>query len=368
MSFNGTIIKLKTKEAGLSLSALAERLHVTRQAVNTWIEGRVPRGMHLVDLCSILGLKPGDLFEAEARAAISAPLHRTIQKKKVTSEMTDASMEMAREYLNIFRQAPAFAMVPVARMQERNTRSAKLLAEYLRKMSKLSDDKPMNYEGAFKLLAALNVYVVFRPFPPEIVKHSYAFYSRIADQRVVFVNIDTNVLDLIYFLLHETVHAIRDEVEGAINTDAEEIFCDKVAMFSQFPDYYARNVATAIAGCQPSHVVNMLKNFSASNGHSVYGLYYRLREDGLFPEGLSVAGAAVNLKKKFPSLREILYKEPDPRGFVGMLYELSPHFMKLVKENVAGATVRKVGEWLGLDTTIDDRTIIDEINRHNEPA
>jgi DNA-binding Xre family transcriptional regulator len=362
MSFDGAKIRLKAKEAGLSLTALADRLQVSRQAVNTWIDGRVPRGKHLVELCSILGLKPGDFFEPNAKAAISAPLHRTIMKKKVTPGMTEASTEMAGEYLNIFRQAPDFAMVPVARVQERNTGSARKLAEYLRKMSKANDDRPMDYAGAFKLLDALNVYVVLRPFPQEIVKQSYAFYSRIADQRVVFVNIDTNVLDLIYFLLHETVHAIRDEDALAINTEAEETFCDKVAMFTQFPDYYVANVATAIKGGEPSHIVNLLKNYSATNGHSVYGLYYRLKEDGLFPDGLSVGGAAANLNKRFPSLRDVLYKDPDPRYFVSMLGELSPHFMRLVKANLPDATVRKVGEWLGLDTTIDTKTVIEEMD------
>ena len=60
MNFNGGIIKLKAAEAGLSMTALAERLHVTRQAVNTWLDGRVPRGKHLAELCSILGLRPAD--------------------------------------------------------------------------------------------------------------------------------------------------------------------------------------------------------------------------------------------------------------------------------------------------------------------
>lgn len=269
MSFDGSIIKKKAKETGYSLTTLAEKLHVTRQAVNTWIDGRVPRGKHLVDLCSLLGLRPGDFFSAEAKSSVTAPLHRAMLKKTITSEMAEASLATASEYLNIFRQAPTSAMVPVVRVQERNDEAARQTALRLRAISGIRDDKPMNYDGAFKLLAALNVFVVLRPFPRAIIKESYAFYSRIADQRVVFVNIDINVLDLIFQLLHETVHAIRDESPEDIKTEVEESFCDKVAMYTQFPDSYVKIIVTAISSCNPAQVVNKLKRFSGDYGHSI---------------------------------------------------------------------------------------------------
>jgi transcriptional regulator with XRE-family HTH domain len=363
MSFDGSIIREKAKVAGYSLTALAEKLQVSRQSVTTWIEGRVPRGRHLVELCKILGVRPDVFFTADLKTAISVPLHRAVRKKTITPAMTKASFEIASEYLNLFRQAPLSTMVPVVRVQERNIAAAKQCALQLRKMSGINDEKPMSYQGAFKLLAALNIYVVLRPFPPELTSDSYAFYSRITDQRVVFVNIDTNVLDLIFQLLHETVHAIRDESSDEIKSDAEESFCDKVAMFTQFPNYYVKTIVTAMNGCKPSSVVNMLKEFSADNGHSIYGLYYRLREEGLFPKSLQIGGAAENLKKHFPTIREVLYRESDPRHFVKMLFELSPHFMNIVKNAIPGSTIRKVGEWLGLDSTIDIKTVVDEINR-----
>ena len=368
MSFDGSIIKEKARESGFSLTALAEKLHVSRQAVNTWIDGRAPRGKHLVDLCSLLGLRPGVFFATEVNQAVTVPMHRAMRKKALTSEMAEASHATACEYLNIFRQAPASSMVPVVRVQERNDEAAKQTASRLRTISGIKDDKPMSYHGAFKVLAALNIFVVLRPFPREIIKDSYAFYSRIADQRVVFVNIDINVLDLIFQLLHETVHAIRDESPQDITTEAEEAFCDKVAMYTQFPDYYTKTIVTAITGCEPAHIVNMLKEFSGNNAHSIYGLYYRLREEGLFPEGLSIGGAAAKFKKRFPSLRDVLYRESDPRRFVRELFELSPHFMNLVKTSLPTASIRKVGEWIGLDSTIDSKTVIDEINRYGNRA
>jgi transcriptional regulator with XRE-family HTH domain len=368
MGFDGSIIKEKAKESGFSISALAEKLHVSRQSVTTWIEGRVPRGKHLVELCKILGLRPDAFFTTETKNAVSVPLHRAVRKKTITSAMADASLTIAKEYVHLLRQAPLSAMVPVVRVQERSCSAAKQCASQLRTIAGISDEKPMSYFGAFKLLSALNIFVIIRPFPPELINDSYAFYSRIADQRVVFVNIDTNVLDLIFQLLHETVHAIRDESSEDIKTAEEESFCDKVAMYTQFPDYYIQNIVTAMNGCKPSFKVNMLKEFSGTNGHSVYGLYYRLQDEGLFPRGLGIGGAAENLKKEFPTIRDVLFKDADPRHFVKALFELTPHFMSIVRKGIPGATTRKVGEWLGLDSTLDVATVIDEINLFGDPA
>ena len=188
----------------------------------------------------------------------------------------------------------------------------------------------------------------------------------------MFVNIDINVLDLIFQLLHETVHAIRDARSSRNDKYGGRggfLSGDKVAMFTQFPDYYAKMIATANSGCPPSFVVNKLKEFSANSRHfQVYGLYYRLRQDGLFPEGLSIGGAAANLNKRFCTLRGILYRESDPRWFVKALFDLSPHFMDLVKTGLSSASIRKVGEWLGLDSSIDATTVIDEIAHYNKPS
>lgn len=65
--------------------------------------------------------------------------------------------------------------------------------------------------------------------------------------RIVFVNNSTNIIDLIFPVLHEAVHAIRDEIQINNGFDAaEEAFCDKVANYIQFPDGYVRMVYDVI--------------------------------------------------------------------------------------------------------------------------
>ena len=364
MSFNGSIIKTKAKEAGLTLVRLSQELGVSRQTVNGWTAGAVPRGSHLVKLCSVLHLKPEDFFSTSIVNLLSVPLHRTIRNKEVSSVMRTASQILAEQYLNLFRLAPTVAVLPVVRVQQKNQENAAIIANKLRDLSGIANDKPMDYESAFRLLSKLGIYTIFRAFPEDLKKDSYAFYSQIAGHRVVFVNIDTSPLDLIYYLLHETVHAIRDEEPGAIDVVEEEKFCDLVAELTQFPDFYINNIARYITESQaPGTIVNRMKEVSRDNKHSLFGIYYRLKHLGMMPEGVKVGGAATNLKAAISTLRQILFSHEDSRHYVETLYKLSPNFMDLIKQQIPECTVRKFGEWLGLDTSMDAQAVMEEISR-----
>jgi transcriptional regulator with XRE-family HTH domain len=368
MTFNGAFIKDKAKEAGLTLLQLAADLDVSRQSINSWIGGQVPRGEYLVKLCTILGIKVSDLFGDPMEGLISVPLHRTIKKRSVTQEMRDASKSLAEQYINLFRQAPTVSMVQVVRVKDRAPKNAVKVAEWLRKLSGVEDGKPMTFENAFQLLSALGIFVVFRAFPSELMRQSYAFYSRIAGQRVVFVNIDTNILDLIFQILHETVHAVQDEGTPSAYLDEEEDFCDSVAELSQFPSFYVDLVARIVADCGTNTgvLVNNLKDISRENGHSLWGIYFRLLHEGKIGEDLKIAGAATNLTKSVRQVRAYLYDGYDPRKYVDNLFNLSPRFMELISTQVPDCSVRKLGEWLGLDTSVDAQAVMEEIRRRKD--
>ncbi len=137
---------------------------------------------------------------------------------------------------------------------------------------------------------------------------AYAFYTKINDHRVVFVNNATNVLDLIFPLLHEAVHAIRDEL--SINDgydEAEEKFCDMVANHVQFPDEYVKMVYEMIKDLDIPIQINKLKTFVANYSHALYGVMKRIQS--INPNfDLKIGGADTNLKKKFPTIGEIFYR------------------------------------------------------------
>ena len=109
---------------------------------------------------------------------------------------------------------------------------------------------------------------------PSSIK-SYAFYSRIHIYRVVFINTKTNVLDLIFPILHETMHAVRDEEGATLYDEEEEKSCDLAAGYTQFPDTYIDMVYDAVEGRPKPQQVSTLKIFSRNTPIQSMGFMLR---------------------------------------------------------------------------------------------
>ncbi len=349
MGWDGTRIKALAKEKGIKLVSLAENLNITRQTINDWINGQVPKGTHLVALSKIFNVPPGHFFPDEAMETISLPLHRTRGVARLTGAMEEDAKELASDYEGLFRFAPSPGLVQVLR-GGRDSDTARNLAQNLRSMVQMDTDKPMDYEHTFKLLAKLNIVCIFKEFPSNI--KSYAFYCRIHNHRVVFVNTKTNVLDLIFPLLHETMHAVRDGEGAVLYDEEEEGFCDMAAGHTQFPDTYIDMVYDSIKGRPEAQQVTLLKKFSGTHSHSVFGICTQI-ESRHGKINLNIGGAHTNLKKDFLSIGEILFKSKEPQDYLLHLRSLSPLFFDIVSRQIDNASIRKFGEWLGLDNTSD---------------
>ena len=111
-----------------------------------------------------------------------------------------------------------------------------------------------------------------------------------------------SIPNLIFPLLHEAVHAIRDEqnINEGFDED-EEIFCDLVANNIQFPDEYVRTVYDVIKDLEPGIQINKLKTFGANYSHALYGIIKRIQF--INPDfDLKIGGADTNLKKNFQDI------------------------------------------------------------------
>ena len=361
MPWSGANLKALAKERGITLTKLSELLKVSRQTVTAWAKGKVPKGDHLIELSKILEITPGYFFyEDETLRTISVPMHRTRGVAKVTEQTEQDAFQLAKQYEKLFIEAADPGLVQVLRVKRRDDKNAKALAKELRKLCGIEGHIPMDYKHTFHLLSLLSIVPIFRYFPSSV--KGYAFYCRIDRHRVVFVDNNTNVLDLIFPLLHETIHAIRDEEGNAIDDPTEEAFCDLVANYIQFPSDYVQLVADTIIGRRTNIQVNRLKEFAEKNSHALFGIVKQLKK--IHPSlDLNVGGANNNLKKQFPTIGNILFDVEDVREYMALLKTLSPLFVKILKDQIENAAPRKVAEWLGLESMLDGKQVIDELER-----
>lgn len=362
MKWNGEKILELVRERQINVSSLAKAIQVTRPTIYSWIKGKVPKGHDLLQLCNYFNLGADSFFDDSDRSVISIAAHRTHKNVEVSDDKRDAARILASEYLVFFKQALPFGIVQSLPGISDSTEYIQTLALQVRRLSGISDGKPMTYECALELLNKLGVFAIFREFPKEV--KSYAFYCTISKHRVVFVNTRTNVLDLVFQLLHEAIHAIRNEAPGTPIAD-EEKFCDAIACQVQFPCDYTKQVATAIRQDKPATVISKLKEFARNNGHSIYGLTkaFQCYNENALSREINVNPADAILKKGYPTVHDVLFGKEDARIFVERLSQFSPHFVQELRSQLSSLSLRKLGHLLGLENSIDAQAAKEEIAR-----
>ncbi len=357
MQWLGGKLKEMVSAKGLTQNSFGAALGVSRQTVVDWCKGQVPKGNHLLAICRLLDSEPTSFF-AEESANVRVPLHRQRGVAKVTVPMTAAATSLATEYADFFDPAD----LPVTRLEVPSNDLARvpLLAAEFRRLAGLADaDEPLDYQHAFRLLEALGICVVCRRFPPAI--KAYAFYTEINRQRVVFVNAETKVMDLIFPLLHEATHAVRGTGTAEGYDRAEEDFCDAVANSVQFPPGYVDRVHQAIAGCPPGIMVNTLKEYASRKHHAIYGIV-KCIEAKHGSLNLQVSAADANLRKSLPRLEDVLFRD-GAATFAGQLRALSPLFYWLLLKRLPGLSARRLAELLDIESVLDAVQVREELER-----
>ncbi len=365
MDWQGKKIKEIASTNKFSLTKLASQIGVSRQAVNTWVKGKVPKGNHLIALCNILKVDPNFFFEQSNNSNIAVPVHRVRRKAIITEDVQADAFALAKNYEFLFRNNHNSTIIPVIRAQDRSFDTVKKISTELRNFSGVHKNQPITYKNVFFLLSKLGINVIFRFFPESI--KAYAFYTRIYGHRVIIVNYKTNMIDLIFALLHEAVHAVRDEIQTPNAFDKiEEDFCDAVANHVQFPDSYIKSVGNKIKGLKVGLQVKILKSFAKENCHSLFGLQKRLKSLDYGIE-YNIGGADTNLRKQFPTVEDLLFNTDDSREFLEKFKVASPLFFETVLSQIEYLTTRKIGEFFDFDDFLDSRDLKDQLLKMREP-
>ena len=228
---------------------------------------------------------------------------------------------------------------------------ASAIAINLRARVKIPPDKPMDFHHTFKLIDELGINIIFKDFPSAI--KSYAFYTKIINHRVIFLNNSTKLPDLVFPLLHESIHAIRDEIYVAESYDnQEEEFCDLVANFIQFPTSYVKLVYETINDLDKRIQINKLKNFARQNVHSLFGIIKAIKI--IYPNfDLNVGAADSNLRKEFKTIGDYVYGQKDILKFLETLKALNNNFFSVVSNQIKFLSDRNLTQILNLGSVHD---------------
>ncbi len=367
MEWMGKTLQDILKQKGLTMDYIAERIGTSRQSISEWIKGSVPTGRFIIKLCKELEITPADLFSPNEKPQISIPAHKTHMRAKVTDEMQNDAYKISAPYVRVFEHYVNPLVIKRIETNDFSVRAASQIALNLRAELGLDDETPItfNENQIFKYLDKLGLFVILLPFPDTM--KSNAFYVKIAHHRVIFLESHIHSSDLIFHLLHESIHSILPE-DQAVTNEIDK-FCDCVASYLQFPDKYVaciieRIKADLISGNKNS-IIDELKDISKQNHHSVYGLCKRLYIDEQISKDImtSAVFADKKLKKDYPSIGDIFDHIESPVEYLQLYESISPRFVKMIRDESSHLSNSKIAELFQLSNSIDGHILLNLLRK-----
>jgi transcriptional regulator with XRE-family HTH domain/Zn-dependent peptidase ImmA (M78 family) len=240
---NIEIIMAALAEKGLSQADLAKTLDVSRESVSKWLAGAaVPRPAKQLKLALALGLSRASLLNLPADSHRPQVAFRMARAKAAANENVERAEHMGKmlEALVPYLPFDRFQMPPALKSPSSDYDYLQALARTLRKEMCVSVTAPVSIQALATLFGKLQAVIV-----PVLWGHRkqhenaiHIYLPRTATTWV-YLNLDTRLCDLKFWLAHELGHTYTfTKLKG----EEGEIFADEFAGALLFPEVVARSL------------------------------------------------------------------------------------------------------------------------------
>jgi len=233
------VIKEAMDRAGLSQTALAKKLGITREAVSKWLSGnKFPRPDKLLKLGVTLGLEFDDLVNVPVD--INEPV--IAFRKKVSAKTTEKHIKRAKEIGHMLE--PLVTYLPYDRYEQPPAlKDPRRDYDYLQGVSRktrreigLKEDGVIDFSHLIKKFNELQAVIV----PVMWGKkggHENAIHIYLPQSMTtwVYLNLDTEAHDFKFWMAHELGHVYSPDLRD----NAAEDFADAFAGALLFPEILA---------------------------------------------------------------------------------------------------------------------------------
>lgn len=235
-------INLALAEKGLSPAKLAEKLDVSRESVSKWLNGEaIPRPAKQLKLALVLGLSRAKLLGVPPTDALEPQVaFRMARGKSAQVQHVERAQHMGKMLEALVPHLPFDKFENPPSLKNPTTEYAYLqeLAATLRKEMGVSPTGVINVPTLARLFSKLQAVIV-----PVLWGHrknhenAVHVYLPRTSTTWVYLNLDTRLCDLKFWLAHELGHTYTF---ATLKGDAGEDFADGFAGALLFPEPAAR--------------------------------------------------------------------------------------------------------------------------------
>ena len=321
---NRTRLEEAMHQLGLSQTAVADELKVTRASVSKWVMGKsFPRPPELLKLGKLLRLGHRDLVTLTPLRAEPIIAFR----KRASTKTTDAHIALAKEMGRLLepvgKHLPFDAFVGPGRLKNPSLdyRYIQGLVAELRRELKLDPTGPVKFEDLISKFNELHA-VIIPVMWGQKTRHENALHVYLPEAKTtwIYVNLDSHLHDFKFWMAHELGHVLSVNLLEEGKTEMAEDFADAFAGALLFPEsaagtYHARYQAEATMPARLRIVIEAAELYTISP-FSIYKEieHYAKTHGAAFtplPAGRLHASIA-QFNKKYLSVSESLFDAKTP--------------------------------------------------------
>lgn len=317
-------MEAKCAEKGITQTAIAEHLGLTRAAVSKWFTGKsFPRPPELLKLGKLLGLRYSELVESST--AVEEPL--VAFRKRAGCKTTDRHIERARDMGNLLRPLVGyldfdpFLGPPVLKQPTTDYRYLQNLVAKLRREMGVTEGAPLEFDQLIKCFHDYQA-VIIPALWGKKKQHENALHIHLPDSKTtwIYLNLDVEIHDFKFWMAHELGHVMTSSLLEAGALDQAEDFAEGFAGALLYPE------STAEAGFkaykrQRTEQSRLAHIFAAAEEYTIspLSIYLELKNyaqahdepfAGIDPKRLHAENACFN--KRFRTLSECLFDGHQP--------------------------------------------------------
>mgnify|MGYP000278884077 CR=1 FL=1 len=357
--------------AGLTQTAVAEQLSVSKEAVSQWLlEKTFPRPNKLLQFAKLLKLSFSELvINDEPNVPIIA------FRKKGNAKTKDHHVEKAQQTGRFLRHLVPYLpfdtleMPPVLKSPTRDYEYLRKVTSKVRKDINLDEVETVDFEHLIRKFSELQAVVVPVLWGTK-QRHENAIHIYLPDSQTtwVYLNLDTNIHDFKFWMAHELGHCLSPSLSG----DEAEDFADDFAGDLLFPSALAEEAYKEI-NSQRTSATKINKVIELADKHTIspYTVIGQTNKFAAFSGLPEIAlsktffGAITNFNKRFYNLSTALLgdiKDLDARDYINKTEKAfeTPFFellRKYLKEQSKGA---------GYVQAVTDMPLLDARSLHSE--
>ena len=297
--------------AGLTQTAVAQHLGVSKEAVSQWLSHKVfPRPDKLLQLGKLLSLSFDEIVIKDD------PYAPVVAFRKMKSTKTkDHHIEQAQERGYFLRHLVPYLpfnrlemMPPVLKDPVCDYHYIQTIVKKVRDDIDVNDDN-IKFSHLIRRFSDLQT-VVIPVLWGSKQRHENALHIFLPDSQTtwIYLNLDVNIHDFKFWMAHELGHCLSPSLRG----DEAEDFADEFAAALLFPENKAKHAYEELLtkrtkGAKITHILKIAEDCTISP-YTVYGQINKYAEHNhIEPFNLNIHGATTNLNKRYLNLSETLF-------------------------------------------------------------